>query len=124
MEIGMSFTAEKIVENADSAAVLGSGNLAVFATPSMILLMELAARQAVQGVLGDANTTVGTLVNVRHMAATPVGARVCATARLTEIDGRRLVFEVEASDENGIIGKGLHERAVVDIARFMAKVAK
>jgi len=124
MQIGMSYTAEKQVEHADSAAAMGSGSVAVFATPAMILLMELAARDCVAAALPEGSTTVGTVVNVRHMAATPVGMRVSATANLIEIDGRRLVFEVEAKDENGIIGKGLHERAVIDIERFMAKLAK
>jgi len=122
MEIGTTYTATKTVETADSAAALGSGSVAVFATPAMILLMELAAREAVQAALPHGSTTVGTVVNIRHMAATPVGARVSATAKLVEIEGRRLVFEVEAQDESGIIGKGLHERAVIDIERFMTKL--
>ena len=124
MEIGATYTAAKTVETADSAAALGSGSVAVFATPAMILLMELAAREAVQAALPQGSTTVGTVVSIRHLAATPVGAQVSATARLVEIDGRRLVFDVEAQDENGIIGEGLHERAVIDIERFMAKLAR
>ncbi|MCL2376001.1 MAG: thioesterase family protein [Defluviitaleaceae bacterium] len=124
LQIGMSHVAEKHVADADSAATLGSGTLAVFATPAMILLMELAARNAVQDVLPQGATTVGTLVNVQHLAATPVGAKVSATATLTAIDGRKLTFEVEAADENGVIGKGTHERAVIDIQRFMSKLIK
>jgi len=124
LQIGMTHTNEKLVTDADSAATLGSGTLAVFATPAMILLMELAARNTAQDALPEGVTTVGTLVNVQHLAATPVGSKVSATATLTAIDGRKLTFEVQAIDENGIIGKGIHERAIIDVQRFMAKLSK
>ncbi|MCL2396659.1 MAG: thioesterase family protein [Defluviitaleaceae bacterium] len=120
----MKYTAERIVEAKDTAVAIGSGEVEVFATPAMILLMEEAARLAVQPALPTGSTTVGTVVNVQHLAATPVGMKVRATATLTEINGRRLVFEVEATDEKGIIGKGIHERAVIDIQRFMAMLQK
>ena len=119
---GASHTAEKLVEARDTASSMGSGTVEVFATPAMILLMELAARNAVQSDLPDGTTTVGTLVNVQHLAATPLGAKVSAKAVLKQIDGRKLSFEVEASDENGVIGKGVHERAIIDVKRFMEKV--
>lgn len=122
MEIGATFTIEKTVEHRDSAAALGSGSVAVFATPAMILLMEDAARLAVQDALPEGSTTVGTVVNIQHMAATPVGMRVTATARLIEINGRTLTFDVEAHDEKRQIGKGSHQRAVIDIYRFMSKL--
>ena len=121
LQIGASHTAEKLVEEWDTAAFMGSGVVTVFATPAMILLMELAARNAVQDHLPDGSTTVGTLVNVQHVAATPLGAKVSATAVLKQIDGRKLTFDVKATDKNGIIGKGVHERAIIDIERFMSK---
>ncbi|MDR2182564.1 MAG: thioesterase family protein [Clostridiales bacterium] len=124
LKIGANHTAEKLVEERDTAAFMGSGAVEVFATPAMILLMELAARNAVQADLPEGTTTVGTLVDVRHMAATPLAAKVSATAILKEIDGRKLIFDVEAADENGVIGKGVHERAIIDIRRFMAKLVK
>jgi len=124
LKIGASYTAEKLVEEQDTAAYMGSGTVTVFATPAMILLMELAARDAVQSHLPEGATTVGTLVNVQHVAATPLGAKVSATATLQQIDGRKLTFKVEAVDENGVIGKGIHERAIIDIERFMAKLVK
>ena len=122
LQIGMTYTARKTVEHKDTAAAMGSGDVTVFATPAMILLMEEAARLAVQSALPPGTTTVGTVVNVQHMAATPMGMKVQATAALTGINGRRLTFEVEARDENGVIGKGSHERAVIDVERFMAKL--
>jgi predicted thioesterase len=124
LKTGASHTAEKLVEERDTAAYMGSGTVAVFATPAMILLMELAARNAVQGNLPEGTTTVGTLVNVQHVAATPLGAKVSARAVLKEIDGRKLTFDIEAADENGLIGKGVHERAIIDIERFMSKLVK
>ncbi|MCL2573531.1 MAG: thioesterase family protein [Defluviitaleaceae bacterium] len=124
LQIGTSHITEKTVEERDTAAFMGSGTVQVFATPAMILLMELAARNAVQSDLPDGSTTVGTLVNIQHMAATPLGAKVSATAILKQIDGRKLTFDIEASDKNGIIGKGVHERAIIDVERFMAKLVK
>ena len=124
LKVGTSHTTEKFVEEKDTAAFMGSGTVAVFATPAMILLMELAARNAVQEDLPQGHTTVGTLVNVQHLAAAPLGAKVTATAILKQIDGRRLVFDIEAADENGIIGRGVHERAIIDVERFMAKLVK
>jgi predicted thioesterase len=88
----------------------------------MIGLMENAAWQVVQPEMAPGETTVGTLVNVRHLAATPPGMCVTATAELVEIDGRRLVFHVEARDERQLIGEGTHERARVLLDRFLARV--
>jgi len=124
LTVGASHTAEKLVGQHDTAAHMGSGTVEVFATPAMILLMELAARNAVQSHLPEGSTTVGTVVNVQHLSATPLGAKVAATAVLTGIDGRKLTFKIEASDENGVIGRGTHERAIIDIERFMARLAK
>ena len=93
----------------------------VFATPAMIALIEKAACKALEGQLEDGQTTVGTKLDVAHVAATPVGMNVTAEAVLTEIDNRRLVFEVVARDEKDIIGKGIHERFIVNAEKFTAK---
>lgn len=105
-----------------TAAHLGSGGVPVLATPMMIAFMEGAARNAVQPELPEGWTTVGTLVNVRHLAATPVGMRITARATLTEVEGRRLVFAVEVHDEKEKVGEGLHERFIINSDRFVSKV--
>lgn len=110
-----------VVAASDTAAAVGSGGLQVFATPRMLALMEQAAFQAVQAQLADGETTVGTRVQIQHLAATPVGMRVTAKARLERVEGRQLFFQVEASDEQGLIGSGTHERFIVHEARFQAK---
>jgi predicted thioesterase len=89
----------------------------------MIGLMENAAWRLVQPHLGEGETTVGALVNVRHLAATPVGDTVTATAELVEISGRRLVFQVSARDSRQVIGEGTHERAIISLERFLARLA-
>jgi predicted thioesterase len=119
---GMEYVKELTVTRELTAAVVGSGQIAVFATPSMILLMEQAAELAVINALPDGCATVGTLVNIEHAAATPVGMKVTATAVLKEIDGRKLVFDVEASDEREVIGRGVHERFIIQKDKFMARV--
>jgi predicted thioesterase len=111
------------VSEAHTAAALGSGNVNAFSTPALIALLEGAAVTALQGQLPDGYTSVGTHLDVRHLAATPVGMTVRATARLIEVDGRRLLFAVEAYDEVELIGAGTHERFVVNKAHFEARVA-
>ncbi len=111
------------VEEEHTAAALGSGNVRAFSTPALIALLEGAAVAALQGHLPAGQTSVGTHLDVRHLAATPVGMTVRAIARLVEVDGRRLIFAVEAHDEVEQIGAGTHERFVVDKARFEARVA-
>lgn len=90
----------------------------VFATPMMVTIMENAALNAVRDYLEPGENAVGTLVNVRHLAATPVGHRVTAEAVVTRVDGRRIEFDVSARDEDEEIGRGTHERMVVDLARL------
>ena len=101
-----------------TAAALGSGNVDVYSTPAMIALLEAAAINALDGHLEVGHTSVGTSLDVKHTSATPVGMSVQATATLKEVDGRRLVFEVSASDEVELIGSGTHERFIVDVMRF------
>ena len=95
----------------------------VFATPSLVGLMESAAMEALRGCLPDGDTTVGTRIDVEHLAATPLGDTVRAEARLVSVDGRRLLFEVEAHDSVRQVGRGRHERMIVARERFLEKLA-
>ncbi len=120
MEIIKATVTETVTEQ-NTALSVGSGSLPVYATPAMLALIEKAACKSLEGVLGEGETTVGTLLNVKHIAATPVGMQVSATAELIERDGRKFVFSVTASDESGIIGEGTHERFSVFAERFTEK---
>lgn len=106
-----------------TARHLGSGGVSVFATPEMVRLMERAAVNGLTSYLAPGQQSVGTVVNVRHLAATPLGATVTARAELLAVEGRRLTFCVSAHDGMDTIGEGMHERALIDLARFEAKVA-
>lgn len=119
---GITGTAETVVRETNTALAMGSGSLHVFATPSMIALMEQAACNAVAAYLDEESTSVGTLVNITHDAATGMGKKVTATATLTAVKGRILVFEITAADEDKQIGKGTHERFIVNKEKFMAKL--
>ena len=114
-------TVTETVTEANTALSVGSGSLKVYATPAMLALMEKAACKALGPVLAEGETTVGTLLNVKHLSATPVGMQVSATAELLEKDGRRYVFKVTASDECGVIGEGTHERFAVLSEKFTEK---
>jgi fluoroacetyl-CoA thioesterase len=120
---GLTGEARVQVTQEVTAHHMGSGAVAVFATPQMVLLMERAAVNALAPYLGAGQQSVGTMVNVRHLAATPLGATVTARAELIAVDGRRLTFRVSAHDGTDLIGEGTHERALIDLARFEAKVA-
>lgn len=119
---GLAGTAETVVRETNTALAMGSGSLHVFATPGMIALMEQAACNAVAACLDEESTSVGTLVNITHNAATGMGQKVTATATLTAVEGRKLVFEITAADEDKQIGKGTHERFIVNKEKFMAKL--
>ena len=97
---------------------IGNGALSVLSTPEMILLMEIASGNAVHPHLPPTQSTVGTVVNIRHLAGTPLGQKVRAESELVEIDRRRLVFRVAAYNESRKIGEGIHERFIIDISRF------
>lgn len=112
-------TVEVVPEN--TAAAVGSGLLEVFATPAMIALMEKTACNSVMPFLEEGCGTVGTELNVKHVAATPVGMTVTCESELIEADGRRLVFKVAAFDEVGMIGEGTHERFIVNNEKFQNK---
>lgn len=120
--VGMRGEASLVVGEEQTAAAFGAGGVRVFGTPVMIGLMENAAWQLVQPELPAGESTVGTLVNVRHLAATPIGGHVVATAELIEIDGRRLVFKVSARDDTQLIGEGIHERFRIVLERFLARL--
>lgn len=119
--VGLTGEAAVTVDSSNTAKTIGSGALEVFATPSMIALMEKAATNALKELMPEDSSSVGTLLNVKHISATPVGMKVTAKATLTEVDGKRLVFNVEAFDEKDKIGEGQHERFIVTIDRFMTK---
>lgn len=121
LEIGLKGNKSELVNDKNTAEVYGSGDLPVYATPAMIGLMEYTASSSVLPHLPEEQTTVGTLVNVKHLAATPVGMKITCESELIEIDRRRLVFNVKAFDECGIIGEGIHERFIIDREKFMAK---
>jgi fluoroacetyl-CoA thioesterase len=122
LEIGMHGEAALVVGEAETAMAFGAGGVRVLGTPVMVGLMENAAWRLVQPELNEGETTVGTLVNVRHLAATPVGDTVVGSAELIEIDGRRLVFRVSARDSRQLIGDGTHERTRILLDRFLARL--
>ena len=122
MDIGIKGRVETVVNDTNTAKFVGSGSLDVFATPNMIGLMEQAAQASVAPYLEEGQGTVGTKIEITHDAATPLGMKVWAESELIEIDRRRLVFEVKAYDEAGLIGQGRHERFIIQNEKFLAKV--
>ena len=122
MEIGLTYTSKLVVSNDHVAAVMGSGDLHVFATPAMVALMENAAMLAVAPHLPEGSTTVGAMMNTSHVKPSPVDESIKATAVLTEVEGRKLTFEIKAEDSKGVIGEAVHVRYIVDRERFMSKL--
>ena len=118
---GLEGHAETLVENADTALEVGSGDLRVYATPCLAAMMEGAACACLEGLLPEDQTSVGISLNLRHTAATPVGMAVSAKAVLTAVEGKKLTFEITASDEAGEIGTATHERVIVNTERFLQK---
>jgi fluoroacetyl-CoA thioesterase len=121
---GLVGTASWTATDRHSAQSWGSGAVAVFSTPGLVGLMESAAMNALEGVLGPGETSVGTRIDVAHIAATPLGDEVRAEARLVGVDGRHLTFDVVAHDSTQRIGEGRHERVVVSRERFMARLRR
>lgn len=121
IKIGMSRTVSTVVNEGNTAAAVGSGDTRVFATPMMVALMENAASTLAAESLEEGQTTVGIEVQVSHVAATPIGMTVEATATLTSVEGRTLTFSMEAWDKRGVIGTGTQKRAVVLRERFVEK---
>ncbi|HEX2828743.1 MAG TPA: thioesterase family protein [Burkholderiales bacterium] len=118
---GLVGSTEIVVGTRDTAPHVGSGKIKVLATPVMVGLMEEASLNAVEGLLPPGYQTVGTRLDITHVAATPVGLHVTARAELIKIDGRRLTFRIWADDERDRIGEGTHERIIVEVARFDAR---
>jgi predicted thioesterase len=121
---GLSGTATLVVAEEHTAPRVGSGRVHVLATPVMINLIEAAALEAVERLLPPGHQSLGTVLNVRHIAATPVGMRVTASAEVLAIEGRTIRFRVEARDEKELIGDGTHERVVVNVAKFDLRVQR
>ena len=119
---GLHAELEHTVIDADSAAHWGSGLVPVFSTPALVGLMESAAVAALTGHLAPGQTTVGARIDVRHLAATPIGMQVRALAELKSVEGRKLVFKIQAWDAVDLIGEADHERFVVDEARFLTRL--
>lgn len=122
--IGLKARVEDIVTQQNTAISAGSGTLPVFATPFMCALMEKAAWTAIAPCLNEGDSSVGTMLNISHLSATPVGLKVWAESEVTAVDGKRIEFKVSAGDEKGLIGEGTHERFIVTDARFLGKAAK
>ena len=121
---GLTGTAELIVGEEHTAPSIGSGKVRVLATPVMINLIEAAALAAIEHLLPAGYQSLGTHLDVHHLAATPVGMKVAATAEVTRVDGRTVFFRVNARDEIDLIGDGSHERVVVNVAKFDQRVQK
>jgi predicted thioesterase len=121
VKVGMEKTMETEVTEDKLASAVGSGIAAVFSTPSLIALMENAAMQAIQDALPDGWSSVGTRVEADHIAATPPGLKVRATARVIEVDRRRVVFAIEAFDDIEKVGEAVHTRFIVEKAKFESK---
>lgn len=120
--VGMKGTVSTMVEREDTAYEVGSGSLLVYATPCMVALMEGAACEAIAEAIPEGKTSVGTALDIQHLAATPVGLEVQAEAEVTEVSGSTVTFHVVAYDEAGKIGEGTHKRAVITAQRFLDKV--
>jgi fluoroacetyl-CoA thioesterase len=124
LQPGFTGRAELTVGEEHTAPRVGSGLVHVLATPVMINLFEAAALDAVDKHLDAGYQSLGTILNVRHIAATPVGLKVFAVARILKVEGRTVFMAVEAHDEKELIGDGLHERVVVNVEKFALRVAK
>lgn len=122
MLVGATATKSEIVTSANTAQAFGSGLVPVYATPAMIALMEGAAVLVTSNGLTPEESTVGICVNVEHIAATPLNKRITAKATLIKIEDRKLFFEIEAHDEDKLIGKGTHERVIVNTEKFLGKL--
>ncbi len=119
--VGMKGEATTLVEREDTAKEVGSGDLLVYATPCMAALMEGAACEAIAQCLNENQTTVGTMLCIEHISATPVGLEVRAEAEVTAVEGKVITFEILAFDEAGQIGKATHKRVLVNPQKFLEK---
>lgn len=123
MEAGIKNEKSIVVTNEVTASKVGSGLLPVYATPGMIALMEGTCAESVQPYLAAGEGTVGVAVDIKHIAATPVGMTVRCESLLKEVNGKKLVFEVNVYDEKGLVGTGIHKRAIINNEAFMARLS-
>ncbi|MGI6029891.1 MAG: thioesterase family protein [Eubacteriales bacterium] len=121
LQVGLKHKLYEIVTDDRTAKAWGSGTLPVYATPSMVLLMERTSVKCVEEHLEEGETTVGIKLDISHVSASPVGMTIYCESELVEIDRKRLVFRVKAYDEVGKVGEGIHERFIVDAEKFMKK---
>jgi predicted thioesterase len=121
-KLGLSAQSITTVDDSNTAITVGSGSLPVFATPSMVALMENAAVKCLADFLDKAQTSVGILLNVEHIRASGIGEKIVAKATFAEINDRELLFTVEAYDSKGLTGKGIHKRFIVNAEKFMRKL--
>ncbi len=124
IQTGLKGQEEMIVGHQDLASVMGNIGAEVLSTHRVVLLMEMAARNAIKDCLPEGKMTVGTFVRIRHLAAAPLGSKVRAEAQVTKVEGRRIVFEVAVYDEFEKIAEGENEQLIVSIDRFLARVQK
>ena len=124
IQIGLRGQEEMVVERKDLASVMGNIGAEVLSTHRVVLLMELAARNAIKDCLPEGKMTVGTFVRIQHLAAAPLGSKVRAEAQVKEIEGRKLVFELAVYDEFERIAEGENEQLIVSIDRFLARIQK
>ena len=121
IKIGSKATFKTTVDNSNTAKTMGSGSLDVFATPSMVAIMEKSSTMAIEPFLDDGSTTVGTALDITHVSATPIGMEVFATAEIIDINGREITLKVQAFDTCGLIGEGTHKRFIVYAEKFQNK---
>ena len=121
LTVGIQGHAEALVEKEDTAQVVGSGDLLVYATPCMVALMEGAACESIAPCLAEGESSVGTMMHVVHSSATPVGMEVRAEAEVTAVEGSTVTFAVTAYDEAGKIGEGIHKRVIINTQEFLDK---
>lgn len=124
IEPGLTGSAELVVREEHTAPRIGSGKVHVLATPVMINVIEAAALAAIEHLLPPGHQSLGTRLDVRHVAATPVGMKVEGSAEVVDVDGRTVRFRVEARDEKELIGDGTHERVIVNVAKFDERVRR
>jgi predicted thioesterase len=124
VEVGLRGEEKMVVERSDLASMMGNIGAEVLSTHRVVLLMELAARNAIKDCLPEGKMTVGTFIRIQHLAATPLGSKVRAEASLREIDGRRLVFDVAVYDKFEKIAEGENEQLIVSIDNFLARIKK
>ncbi len=122
VQVGTTREEKRLVTGEVAVDFLGMEEARVLGTPHMIAFMEMTARNSVKSLLEPGQDTVGTLVNIKHLAATPIGMQVTFRSEVVEVDDRRILFKVEAFDEMEKVGEGTHERFVIDVARFASRV--